>query len=157
MSQLENHSLRRGRFIRYAPLILWIGVIFFFSSQMGAASNTSRIIGPLLTWLFPDITEASLQAAHFFVRKCAHFTAYGILGFLTVRSFEHSSKDFLVKWRFPLAVILAGLVAAADEFNQSFNSARTGQVEDVLLDISGALTVVVLTYLAGIFFLKRRR
>lgn len=137
----------RGRIIRYAPLLLWIGVIFFLSSNMGAATNTSRIIRPLLLWLFPDITEPSIQAVHFWVRKTAHFTAYGILGFLSVRAFRRSSRAFLRNWRFAVSLLLVALVAAIDETNQSFLASRTGAAQDVLLDISGGLTVILLFYL----------
>ncbi len=137
----------RGRIFRYAPLLLWIGVIFFLSSSMGAASNTSRIIRPLLIWLFPDITEPSLQLAHFWVRKTAHLTAYAVLGILAVRAFRRSSQAFLRNWRFVFSFLLVAAVAAADETNQSFLTSRTGAAEDVLLDISGGLAAILVLYL----------
>jgi VanZ family protein len=136
----------RGRIFRYAPLLLWIGVIFFLSSNLGAATNTSRIIRPLLLWLFPDITEPSIQAVHFWVRKTAHFTAYGMLGFLGVRAFKRSSLALLRNWRFAASLLLVALVAAIDETNQSFLASRTGASQDVLLDISGGLTVILILY-----------
>ncbi len=136
----------RGRIIRYAPLLLWIGAIFFLSSNMGAASNTSRVIRPLLLWLFPDITEPSIQAVHFWVRKTAHFTAYGMLGFLSVRAFRRSSQAILRNWRFAVSLLLVALVAVIDETNQSFLASRTGAPQDVLLDISGGLTVILILY-----------
>ena len=122
-------------------------MIFFLSSNMGAASNTSRIIRPLLLWLFPDITEPNIQAAHFWVRKTAHFTAYGILGFLGVRAFKRSSQALLRNWRFAVSLLLVALVAATDETNQSFLASRTGAPQDVLLDISGGLAVILILYL----------
>jgi len=146
----------RGRILRYAPLIFWIGVIFFLSSSLGAASNTSRIIRPLLIWLFPDITEPSLQIAHFWVRKTAHFTAYGMLGLLSVRAFRRSSHAILKNWRFLFSLLLVALVAAADETNQSFLNSRTGALQDVLLDISGGLTVILLFYLMERLWLRRK-
>ncbi|HKP73773.1 MAG TPA: hypothetical protein VJT82_12600, partial [Pyrinomonadaceae bacterium] len=47
-------SSLRGRLWRYLPLALWLGLIFFASTGAMAAPNTSRIIGPLLKWLFPN-------------------------------------------------------------------------------------------------------
>ncbi len=146
----------RGRLLRYAPLIFWIAVIFFLSSNLGAASNTSRIVRPLLLWLFPDITEPSIQAAHYWVRKAAHFSAYGMLGFLSVRAFRNSSHAILRRWRFAFSLLLVVLVAAADETNQSFLNSRTGAAQDVLLDISGGLTVIAVFYLAERFWLVRK-
>jgi VanZ family protein len=155
---MPDHSITgqwRGRVFRYAPLLLWIGVIFFLSSNLGAATNTSRIIRPLLLWLFPDITEPSIQAAHFWVRKTAHFTAYGMLGFLSFRAFRSSSQAFLRNWRFIFSLLLVALVAVADETNQSYLASRTGAPQDVLLDISGGLTVILIFYLAEIFWLRK--
>ena len=47
-----------------------------------SSPNTSRIIRPLLLWLFPDISEASLAYLHILVRKAAHFTEYAVLALL---------------------------------------------------------------------------
>ena len=151
MDNLNSRSLWRGRIARYAPLLLWIGVIFLLSGSLGAASNTSLIIRPLLLWLFPDITEPSIRVVQFWVRKTAHFTAYGMLGFLAIRAFSRSSYAMLRNWRFAFALLLVSLVATADEINQSFLSSRTGAATDVLLDISGGLTVILIIYFTGIF------
>jgi VanZ family protein len=156
MPVLKQYSSWRGRFIRYAPLILWAGVIFFLSSSMGAASNTSRIIRPLLLWLFPDIIEPSIQAVHYYVRKTAHFTEYAILASLAVLTFKNSSREILKNWRYLFAVLLTALVATIDETNQSFLNSRTGAVEDVLLDISGGVTAVLLIFLLGKLWKSRQ-
>jgi hypothetical protein len=39
------------------PVILWGSVIFVMSTEAFAASNTSRIIEPLLRYLMPHISE----------------------------------------------------------------------------------------------------
>lgn len=151
MAGTGKNELWRGRIARYAPLLLWIGVIFLLSGSLGAASNTSLIIRPALLWLFPDITEPSIRAVQFWVRKTAHFTAYGMLGFLAVRAFIRSSRAMLRNRRFAFALLLVSLVATADEINQSFLSSRTGAATDALLDISGGLTVILIIYFNGRF------
>jgi VanZ family protein len=123
----------------YAPLILWIIAIFIFSSSAGSMSSTSRIIRPLLIWLFPDITETTLMIVHGYVRKSAHFITYAVLGFLAARAFYQSLQTFLQKYWFPLSLALVVLIASIDETNQSFNLQRTGSAYDVLLDTSGGL------------------
>src|ERR687893_1077793 len=82
-----------SRLARYGPVVLWVGLIFFASTGSLSASNTSRILRPLLLWLFPDITEASLLQAHFLVRKSAHFAEYAVLALLAARAFLTSSDE----------------------------------------------------------------
>jgi VanZ family protein len=143
----------RGRAWRYAPLVAWACFIFYASTGAMSASNTSRVIEPLLRWLVPDISEARLVAAHFAVRKLAHFTEYALLALLAARAFISSSKSFLSRRWFVAALALVVAVALLDEFNQSFNPARTGTIKDSLLDTAGGLTALVVLTL----FLRARR
>jgi VanZ family protein len=126
----------------YAPLILWVGVIFFMSSPEASAEETSRIIGPLLHYFFPDISPQAEALIHFYVRKTAHFTEYGALAFLGLRACSLSSPGFLRGWRYVLPLLLVAVVASLDEFNQSFEPSRTSSVWDVLLDCSGAVAML---------------
>jgi VanZ family protein len=138
----------RGRAWRYAPLAAWTCFIFFASTGAMSASNTSRVIEPLLRWLAPDIGEAQLAAAHFAVRKLAHFTEYALLALLAARAFVGSAKSSLRRRWFAAALALVVAVALLDEFNQSFNPARTGTIKDSLLDaVGGSTALVVLGYL----------
>jgi len=139
----ELKAKRRERFFRYAPLFLWIGVIFLASTTQASMSNTSRFIRPLLMFLFPDAPEETLIVYHNFIRKAAHFTEYAALAFFAARAFSTSSVKFLQKFWFVFAFVLVILVALIDETNQSFNSARTGSIYDVLLDCSGGLTMIL--------------
>lgn len=132
----------RGRAWRYAPLLGWTCFIFYASTGAMSASNTSRVIEPLLRWLTPGITEAQLETAHFIVRKLAHLTEYALLALLAARAFIGSSKSFLSRRWFVAALALVVSVALVDEFNQSFNPARTGTIKDSLLDTVGGLTAL---------------
>lgn len=133
----------RKRLWRYVPLVCWIGFIFFASTGAMSASNTSRIIGPLFKWLFPNITEAQLLFVHVTVRKSAHFTEYAILALLAARAFASSSRAQLRSGWFVAPLALVVVVALLDEYNQSFNPARTGTLRDSLIDISGGVTALV--------------
>ena len=133
-----------SRLWRYAPLVAWAGCVLFASTGTMSAANTSRIIEPLLRWLFPDITEARLLATHFAVRKCAHFTEYAILALLAARAFLPSTKNFLRRHWLASSLMLVVSVALIDEFNQSFNPARTGTIKDSALDTVGGLTALAL-------------
>ncbi|HEV7902551.1 MAG TPA: VanZ family protein [Pyrinomonadaceae bacterium] len=140
---LAASSSWRSRLWRYAPLVGWIAFIFFASTGAMSASNTSRIIAPLFRWLFPAITEAQLLLVHFTVRKTAHFTEYAILALLAARAFIPSTRPSLHRHPFVAALALVAAVALLDEFNQSFNAARTGTIWDSLLDVAGGATALV--------------
>lgn len=132
----------------YAPLLLWIGVIFFLSSGSGSMEQTSRFIRPLLEFLFPSAAESTLQLYHSYIRKSAHFTEYAILGVLAARMF--------ITLNFPksplISFALCAAVAGLDEFNQSFSQTRTGSPYDVLIDCLGAAFGIGL-----VWYINRRR
>lgn len=112
-------------------------VIIGLGSGMGAVNETSRIIRPLLEFLFPDALPETLSVYHGYIRKFAHFAEYAVLGFLACRVFR-SSRSFL----FPLLVVF--LVAIVDETKQTFDPTRTGSIYDVAIDVLGGLTAIAL-------------
>jgi VanZ family protein len=134
----------RSRAWRYGPLLVWIGFIFFASTGNLSASNTSRILRPLLLWLFPAITEPTLAYAHFFVRKGAHFAEYFVLALLAARAFASSSRPGLRRRWWLAALSLVVSCALLDEYHQSFVASRTGTIYDSLIDIGGGATALVL-------------
>jgi VanZ family protein len=135
---MQSRSTRE-RTWRYAPLIIWIALIFFASSNELSAVNTSRVVRPLLIWLFPDITEEGIKLVHFLVRKAAHLTEYAVLGWLSARAFISSSRAFLRQRWFLASVMLIILHALLDEYRQSFVPSRTGSLYDSGIDIAGGL------------------
>jgi Predicted integral membrane protein len=152
--KISTNSVWRGRFYRYAPLILWIGVTFINSSTVGASGNTSRFIRPLLEWLFAGASADELNLYHSYIRKFAHFAEYGVLAFWAARAFGLSARPFLQKFWHVWAFLLVALVASADEFNQSFNAQRTGSVYDVLIDTAGGLTMIL--FLSAFRFWRKK-
>ena len=145
----------RNRLWRYGPVLFWMGFIFFASTGQLSASNTSRIVRPLLLWLFPDITDEGLLLGHFLVRKTAHFVEYGVLALLAARAFLSSSRPALRRHWFFFSFALAAIYALLDEFHQSFVSTRTGSIYDSLIDMTGGATA--LAFLLLWRSLQRRR
>jgi VanZ family protein len=152
-SNLPRNTLRSVIF-RYAPLLLWIGLIFFFSSTVASANQTSRIVGPILHFLFPSASPDTIQQYHFFIRKCAHFTEYALLAFWGVLTLSRSSNVSLRKYRFLIAVAIVLAVASLDEFNQSFEPSRTSSIWDVGLDLIGGSFMALVLWLVDA--IKRR-
>ncbi len=128
-------------------MVLWVGIIFFASTGNLSAPNTSRILRPLLVWLFPGITEATLLQAHFVVRKGAHFTEYAVLALLAARAFLSSSRAGLRRRWWLASLALVASCALLDEYHQSFVATRTGTVYDSLIDIAGGASALALVAL----------
>ncbi len=128
---------------RYLPLLVWMALIFFFSTGELSAGNTSRIVRPVLLWLFPEISEERIAFAHFLVRKGAHFTEYAILALLAARAFSTSTRELLRRRWFTSALVLVIFYALSDEFHQTFVPSRTGSIYDSFIDIAGGLTALL--------------
>ena len=143
MIQSNLPSNRRERIIRYAPLVLWIGMILFLSTSQASMSNTSRFIRPLLEFLFPSASEETLILYHGYIRKLAHLTEYAGLAFWAFRAFSNSNLKNLRRFWFIFAFLLVILIASIDETNQSYLTSRTGSIYDVMLDAAGGLLMII--------------
>jgi VanZ family protein len=140
----------RRFFLYWFPALVWMGVIFFLSTDMGSAAHTSRILEPLLRWLKPDISAAGLEQAHYLVRKGAHLSEYALLAILWWRVLAHVHAEGRVRpaWFCALiALLIATVYAATDEYHQTFVSSRGASFHDVMIDSCGALLGVILVLL----------
>jgi len=131
---------------RYLPLIAWMAFISFASTGNFSASNTSRIIGPLVLWLFPDTTPESMLVIHAVVRKIAHLTEYALLAILASRAFRGSPREGLRARWFLASVVLIVVYALVDEYHQSFVPSRTGSIYDSLIDMTGGFIALVIVW-----------
>jgi len=129
---------------RYVPLLVWMTVIFFASTGELSASNTIRVLEPLLRWMFPHITPRRIHQIHILIRKAAHFTEYAILAWLAARAFVRSTHTSLRLHWLLSALLLVCIYALLDEYHQSFVPSRTASIYDSLIDMSGGLTILVL-------------
>ncbi len=117
--------------IKWMPVVVWAIVIFTFSTSYFSAENTSKFIDPILRFLMPGASAATIALAHGFVRKAAHFTNYAILFWLLVSGPLRARPYFA----FGLCVLYAFL----DEGHQMFVPSRGPSLYDVALDSTGAL------------------
>jgi len=136
---------RVPRFVsHYLPLIIWLAFISFASSDNFSASNTSRIIGPLILWLFPKTSPETLYVVHVIVRKLAHFTEYAILGFLAARAFRTSRHPAIKNRWFLICATLIVVYALMDEYHQTFVPSRTASIFDSMIDIAAGLIALLI-------------
>jgi VanZ family protein len=131
---------------RYLPLIAWLVFISFASSDNFNAGNTSRIIGPLILWLFPSTSPETLEVVHHITRKLAHITEYAILGFLAARAFRTSPNPAISRRWFLISLALVVVYALLDEYHQSFVPSRTASIVDSLYDTAGGLTALIIVW-----------
>jgi VanZ family protein len=120
-----------GSLEKWLPVAVWALVIFCFSTSYFSAENTSKIIDPILRFLMPGASAATIALGHDLVRKAAHFVNYAILFWLLVSGPLRQRPYFA----FGLCVIYAFL----DEGHQMFVPSRGPSLYDVALDSTGAL------------------
>ncbi len=132
----------------WTPVGLWTGVILILSSDDFSASETSRIIGPILVWLFPDSSEETRAYMQFVIRKTAHVTEYGILCLLTRRPLRLRAPHWPAWGNALGALSVVLIIASYDEFRQSLSLERTGAAADVALDLSGGVLALLLSWLS---------
>jgi VanZ family protein len=92
---------------------------------------------PFLRFFVPTISHKEIILFHIILRKLAHLTEYFISGLLLFRAF-YKGNDKKREWLWAASSLLVvALIAAGDEFHQSFVLTRTASLVDVGIDIFG--------------------
>ena len=141
---------------RWWPALAWAVVISGFSTSVFTAEHTSRVIIPILHWLFPHATTQTLAWMHHIIRKCAHFTEYFILSLLILRGIRGERRETHLRWALVAIIVVAGY-ASLDELHQAFVPGRTPAVTDVLLDTTGGIAAQVVAALFALWFHVREQ
>jgi VanZ family protein len=141
---------------RWWPALLWAVVISGFSTGAFTSENTSRIIIPILQWLLPHASMATLMEIHHLIRKSAHFVEYFILSVLILRGIRGGRRETHFTWAL-LAICLVAGYASLDEFHQSFVPGRTAAVGDVMIDTTGGIAAQLLIGAALLWNRKRHK
>jgi VanZ family protein len=151
---LHAFAKYRMRYLKfYLPVLLWMVVIFMASTDVGSSRRTSRIIGPILRWFKPDISDETIRAIQTVLRKSGHVTEYAVLAALAWRARRQQLGSYR-EWNRREAVaiiILCFLYAITDELHQQFVSSRQGAAIDVLIDTVGAMAGLFAIWRAGRF------
>lgn len=144
-------------FMLWIPVVLWMILIFYLSHQPSSSSKelSSGVMMLVINTLNKAIpVELDLDIFHQFVRKSAHFFAYFILGVLILRALKNYRVNDMKKIGF--ALILCIVYASSDEIHQLFIPGRSGEVRDVIIDSTGALTGLFIYWLF-VKLLKKRQ
>jgi VanZ family protein len=142
----HQHNLLKA----WIAAILWMIVIAIESSALLSASNTSRILYPLLHFLF-GLNWEQFHQWHFYIRKGGHVVGYAILSILAFRAWRETfpasgNPLWTIRWA-SIALLMTAFVASLDEWHQSFIPSRTGRWQDVVLDTCAGLAAQLLIFL----------
>jgi VanZ family protein len=140
-------------FLKYwLPIVLWFALIFVASSDTQSSQRSSRIIGPLLRWLFPELAEETIGLVVLLVRKCAHLTVFGVLALLFWRAFRKPVKNDPRPWSWSEArnsLVGVFVYAVTDEVHQAFVPSRQGSALDVVIDTLGGAAALLALWIYG--------
>ncbi len=146
---MRLNSDRRSVLKAWIAAILWLILIAIESTALLSASNTSRILYPLLHYIF-RIDWMRFEYWHFYIRKGGHVVGYATLSILLFRAWRATLPDMSnAKWTprwSTIAILGTILVASLDEWHQTFIPSRTGTWKDVVLDtcagIAGQILII---------------
>lgn len=104
-------------FFFWVPPIVWMGFIFYFSSQQ-------------------SLRVSDDYAVQFLIFKTLHLIEYGMLYILLYRSLRNTKKAPDWQHRYD-AWLVAVMYAILDEIHQVFVPTREGRMRDIAIDAIG--------------------
>ena len=149
-------------FLLWIPAALWYRVVWGFSTQTAAVSGdlSDRLLWLLLERVSPSfagadtaVRSAAVELLSFFERKAAHMFLYFVLALLLWLAL--SGLAGRITSRAAGTALLSALLAGLDEYHQTFVPGRSGQLRDIVIDLTGAAAALLL--LAVLLWVGRRR
>jgi VanZ family protein len=136
----------KSRLIAWLPTIAWLAMIAMFSTDSFSAEHTGSVLEKILNAVYGNISQEQFRIIHFFIRKSAHFTVYGLLSWLAFYSWR-ATLPRRSHWTFTwslLALLVTLIAGSSDEIHQIFVPSRGPSPYDVMLDMMGAIFVQIL-------------
>lgn len=135
------------KIILTAMLLMHMCIIFGFSMQPADESgmqsqNFTVAVLNLLPGISAKPPAEKLEIAEnidFYIRKCAHFSIYAVLGILAFYAFSAYNKIKISKCKYLYMLVFCLLYAVSDEIHQYFVPGRACRMFDVGVDFCGSL------------------
>lgn len=112
---------------KYLPALVMMGIIFIFSS---CNADLSAIQSQMVV----NYLKEFIPVNSFLVRKLAHFSLFFVLGFTIYLLTKNYKRTF----------IITSLYAIGDEVHQYFVPGRSCELRDVVIDVGGCITVLII-------------
>lgn len=138
-------------------VLAWMFLIFSFSSQNSSSSlRTSdkflyKVVEVIKGHKLTAVERVRIKKKYvFFIRKCAHFFLYFILGGLI-----YVLLSIIIKSPIKpviLAILASFIYACTDEFHQLFVPGRTSAIFDIMVDTCGSMLAIALILFIKSFF-----
>ena len=126
------------RLTYWIPAICVAALISIFSTHYFSSAETSRILTPILHWIFPAASAHTLSRMHTAIRKLAHVTEFAVFSIAVFHGVRGERYGWRWQWAL-LTLLIAVSYSGFDEWHQSFVPVREARVRDVLIDSAGAL------------------
>lgn len=134
----------KKKIIKWILVLLWMGLIFYFSSR-NSDESTNQSQGIIDKTNIVDIyeeknsvdRETAIEEVDRIVRKIAHASIYFILAILVCSAL--SEYKLSVSKTIMIAFIICLLYSCSDEIHQLYVSGRSGEVRDVIIDNIGCI------------------
>lgn len=131
---------------------------FIFSNSLQPPDESNSRSRAIADWMygFPIFSGwLTEDAFHRLIRKLAHFAEFGALG-LCFGGFAYNLGRIRYEKYISLPMLMALFAAVCDEFIQRFTG-RTSSVKDVLIDFSGALCGLIITWIISSVIQRRQK
>jgi VanZ family protein len=129
-----------------------MALIFIASTERGSPAHTWFLLEPFFHWFLPTASAVTADRVHLLIRKTAHLVEYATLGVVLFRALGSTYRGILREQRWKIAALalgIAALYAASDEFHQSFVPSRHSSMGDVLIDTCGAFLGIATIFVIG--------
>ncbi|MCQ2431354.1 MAG: VanZ family protein [Clostridia bacterium] len=162
-NSIKNHA----DLFALIPVILVFIMIFVFSAQ--PAEESSQISDSIVDSVIDTVEkvvetvteetqdpETLHHTLSFIVRKTAHATEFGMLGFTLAgyAAAQRSVSGISRRRDYPLCVAVGAVCGILDECHQFFSEGRAPRAADALIDTSGCIIGVCLMFLVTVIVRK---
>jgi len=145
----------------WAPALLLVAAVAVESETLFGADHTTGPLRALYESIHGPANPHHWWLVHLLIRKTCHLLGYGLVSAALFHSWWltllprssnplptdplHGVSLLALRWKCHLlAIFCTVLVAAADEYHQTFLPNRSGSVWDVLIDGAGAIVAQLL-------------
>lgn len=130
-------------------------VCFIWGNSLLPGTESGNLSGNVLNFVNSFLKKVGInkEVSHYMIRKAAHFTEHMCFGaclLVTLRAYTQEVLKYISNILF-----IGLLVPVIDEFIQLFIDGRGGEIKDVIIDFSGLLVGIIISFII-VFLIDRK-